>query len=61
MSSVTVVVATTTEERKTEYCAVRKPQTRILGGAAADGGAEMEDEHRKTNEDNEKFHFRDNL
>lgn len=41
--------------------AIRKPPTRVLGGTTADGGAEMEDEHRKTDENDEKYHFGNDL
>lgn len=54
-------MAATTKERKTSRRAVRKPATRVFGGATADGYAEMEDEHGKADEDDEKYHFGDTL
>lgn len=50
-------MAAATEERKKGRREIRKPATRILCGTTADGGAEMEGEHRKAVEDNEKYHF----
>lgn len=54
-------MAAATKERKTSRRAVRKPATRVLCGATADGGSEMEDEHWKADEDDEKYHFGDTL
>ncbi|WZY96147.1 hypothetical protein YC2023_068476 [Brassica napus] len=55
------LVAAATAERKKGRRAFRKSATRVLGGTTADGGAEMEDEHRKTDENDEKYHFGNDL
>ncbi|CDY35931.1 BnaA05g30190D [Brassica napus] len=60
-SSVQALVAAATKERKKGRREIRKPATRVLGGTTADGGAEMEDQHRKADENDEKYHFGNDL